>query len=102
MRPSSLGFILLGSALETCADVTFKYWASSHKRSLFALGLFLYLAGVVSWALTLEREDLGKSVALFVVLNVLAVAAIGSVLFGEKPSFLGLVFAVLAILLLAR
>ncbi|MEK6963828.1 MAG: SMR family transporter [Nanoarchaeota archaeon] len=98
-----LGLILLAVLLEVIADVLFKKWALDNKSLLLGLGLFLYLIGTMFWAFSLKHEYLSKAISIFTVLNLVAVALIGVLVFKEDLSSvnkLGIALGVLSVVLI--
>jgi multidrug transporter EmrE-like cation transporter len=98
-------WVLLAGAvvLEAAGDVLFKMAHIESRTTFLVLGTILYLIAVVVWAFSLKYEMLSKAIALFSVLNAMAVIAAGFVLFGEQPSLLakvGMVLGVVAVGLL--
>lgn len=93
----------IGVALEALGDVYFKKWALENKTALLIIGLTIYFAGAVFWALALKHEYLSKAIAIFTVLNLIVVVLIGVLLFKEDLSFankIGIALGIISIILI--
>jgi multidrug transporter EmrE-like cation transporter len=93
----------IGVALEVIGDVYFKKWAMENKTLLLILGLAVYFAGSVFWALSLKHEYLSKAGAIFTVLNLIAVVLIGALLFQENLTLtnkIGIALGIVSIILI--
>jgi multidrug transporter EmrE-like cation transporter len=76
--------VLGGAALETAGDILFKLWSLRDRAVLLVVGLAMYIAGSVMWAFSIKYEQLSKAVFVFVIVNVLLVAAAGLLFFNER------------------
>lgn len=93
----------IGVTLEVIGDVYFKKWAIENKTALLIIGLTIYFAGAVFWALALKHEFLSKAIAIFTVLNLIAVVLIGTLLFHEDLSLvnkIGIALGIVSIILI--
>ncbi len=86
----------------TAGDLILAQWARTSNWSLLAIGLVLNLLGIVCYANTLRFTGVGIATAIFLGVNILAVALGGMLFFRETLSFrtiAGLVFLLTAIVL---
>jgi multidrug transporter EmrE-like cation transporter len=84
-------FLLLAVLLEGTADLLLRKWglergAGGGRWAFFALSLTVYMGGAVCWGLSLQYREVSRAIVGFAVLNVLAVAAAGVLLYGEELS----------------
>jgi EamA-like transporter family. len=103
MKKYFLLIILAAVALEVVADIFFKKWSMNGRAILLAVGIGLYIIGTVAWAYSLKFELLSKAISIFTILNLIAVAAAGFVIFKEDLSLtnkIGFVFGLIAIVLI--
>ena len=99
----SLGLILAAVILEAIADISFKQWSLTKNNTLVGVGFFIYMIGTIFWILSLRYEGLAKAISLFTVLNLIAIVAIGIVLFKEHLSLvnkLGIGLGIISVILL--
>lgn len=102
-----LALVLLAIAVlfEVGADFLFKQWSAENRKVLFLAGMILYGIGTVGWAYALRFAYLTKAVTIFTAFNLLAVVALGVLVFHEPLSLrskVGILFALLSIVLLER
>lgn len=103
MKKYFLLIILAAAALEVVADILFKKWSLSGRTVLLAAGIALYVIGTVIWAYSLKFELLSKAISVFTLLNLIAVAAAGFVIFKEDLSLtnkIGFVLGLVAVVLI--
>ena len=103
MKKYFLFIILAAVALEVVADILFKKWSMNGRAILLAAGIGLYIIGTVAWAFSLKFELLSKAISIFTILNLIAVAIAGFVIFKEDLSFtnkIGFVLGIVAIVLI--
>ena len=103
MKKYFLIIILAAAALEVVADILFKKWSMNGRAILLAAGIGLYIIGTVAWAFSLKFELLSKAISIFTILNLIAVAIAGFVIFKEDLSFtnkIGFVLGIVAIVLI--
>jgi len=103
MKKNFLIIILAAAALEVVADILFKKWSMNGRAILLAAGIGLYIIGTVAWAFSLKFELLSKAISIFTILNLIAVAIAGFVIFKEDLSFtnkIGFVLGIVAIVLI--
>jgi len=94
--------IFLSVLLEVAGDVLFKKWSIESKNMLLIAGLSIYFIGSIFWAFSLKYEYLSKSITVFTVFNLIAVALAGVVLFKEDLSLinkLGIIAGVISVIL---
>jgi multidrug transporter EmrE-like cation transporter len=101
----SLSFILLaiGGLFLTAGDIVFKYYALGHKSVLYALGLGLYVVGLIFLVKTYETENIAVASAIFVLVNIATLAVASWFLFREPLglfALIGLGLAAVAIIFL--
>jgi multidrug transporter EmrE-like cation transporter len=95
--------IFIAVSFEVVADVLFKKWAIGNKSTLLIVGLLIYFAGTVFWAISLKYEFLSKAVSVFTVLNLIVVVLAGVILFKEDLSLinkLGICLGILSVILI--
>ena len=100
----TLTTLFLGAGLfVTVGDLVLAQWARTSNWTLLALGLLLNIIGVGFYAQTLKLESVGLATAIFLGINVVAVALGGYFFLKQsitiKESF-GLVLMVLAIVVI--
>jgi len=103
MKKYFLIIILAAAALEVVADILFKKWSMNGRVILLAAGIGLYIIGTVAWAFSLKFELLSKAISIFTILNLIAVAIAGFVIFKEDLSLtnkIGFVLGIVAIVLI--
>ena len=99
----SIVLILIAVAFEVGADVLFKKWSINSKLPLLLIGLGVYFVGTLIWAYSLKYDLLSKSIAVFTLLNLVAISLIGALIFKENLTVLqkvGLVLGIISILLI--
>jgi multidrug transporter EmrE-like cation transporter len=84
-------FLLLAVVLEGAADLLLRKWGLERatgggRWAFFALSLAVYMGGAVCWGLSLQYREVSRGIVAFAVLNVLAVAVAGVILYGEQLS----------------
>lgn len=89
--------LLVAVVLEVGGDVFFKLWADGDRRLMLILGFALYAAGSLFWAYSLKYHELSKAGTVFMVLNIVAIALIGTLAFKEKLSWMNIVGIVLGV-----
>ena len=95
--------VILAVALEVVADIIFKKWASANKASLFYMGLVIYMAGTIFWAVSLKYEFLSKAISVFAILNIVILVLAGVIIFKEDLSFvnkIGIALGILSVILI--
>jgi multidrug transporter EmrE-like cation transporter len=107
MTPKTLFFILIALAvlLEITADILFKHWSLTNKKSFIIVGMLLYATGTLFWALSLKYELLSKAVVIFTLANLIAIVLTGVLLFNEHLSTtnkIGIALGILSIFLLEQ
>lgn len=95
-------FLVLAVVLEGAADLMLRQWgleraAGGGRWGLFAVSLAIYMGGAVCWGLSLQYREVSRGIVAFAVLNVLAVAVAGVLLFGEELSLVNRVGIVLGL-----
>ncbi len=99
------GYILLGVLFEAIGDVVLKKWALAQQNILLLGGLLLYFIGAIFWAFSLKYELLSKSISIFTILNLIAVALLGVFLFQEKLTLvnkLGILLGIVSVILIEQ
>ncbi len=103
MKLIFFGFIILAVLLEIAGDIFFKEWSVNGKNILFYAGMLIYISGTLFWAFSLKYEYLSKAISIFTVLNLVIVALVGVLYFGEKLSLvnkIGIGLGVLSVILI--
>ena len=102
LKLSFFSLIFLSVALEVVGDVLFKKWSIENKSMLLFTGLLIYFIGTTFWAVSLKYEYLSKAITVFTVLNLVAVALAGVIMFKEDLSLinkLGIIVGVISVIL---
>jgi multidrug transporter EmrE-like cation transporter len=102
-KQTFIALILIGTFLEVCGDILFKKWSIEGKNILLMVGLLVYFAGAVPWALSLQYAEVSEAIVVFMVLNVIGVVLAGMVLFHETITDIqkvGIGLGILSIVLL--
>ena len=86
MKKYFLLIIFAAVALEVVADILFKKWSLGDNRAFLIAGLALYAIGTAAWAYSLKFEILAKAISVFTILNLVAVALAGLIIFKEHLS----------------
>lgn len=97
------GLIGLAVVLEVISDILFKKWAIDGKNILLYLGLLIYCAGTIFWAVSLKHEYLSKAVSVFTILNLIIVVIVGVLYFQENLSLankIGIGLGILSVILI--
>jgi multidrug transporter EmrE-like cation transporter len=81
-----LVLIIIAVTFESLADVSFKLSYVQDKNMWLWSGLVLYTISTIIWALSLKYEFLSKAVAIYTILNLIAVILIGVFFFDESMS----------------
>jgi len=87
----------------TAGDLILAQWARTSNGLLLVLGLLLNVLGILCYAQTLRLESVGIATAIFLGINIIAVALGGYFWLQQnltRTDFIGLGFLVLAIILL--
>jgi multidrug transporter EmrE-like cation transporter len=103
MKKYFLLIILAAASVEVVADILFKKWSINGKNIFILIGIALYIVGTVIWAFSLKFEMLSKSIAIFSILNLIAVALAGFIIFKEEISFvnkIGFILGLISIILI--
>ena len=94
--------LLAGGIILTAGDVLMKKWSVSNDPFLYAAGMVLYLISLNFLAYSFKLKDIAIASALFVIFNILSLAAIGYFFFDEKLSvskMIGLLLFTAAVIL---
>ena len=97
------GLMGLAVGLEVIADIFFKKWAMGNKTLLLGIGLLIYFAGTIFWAISLKYEHLSKAIAVFTVLNLIIIVLVGVIYFKEDLSLvnkIGIGLGILSVILI--
>jgi multidrug transporter EmrE-like cation transporter len=100
-----MGCIILGVMFEAIGDVVLKQWAMAHHNLMLISGLLVYFIGAIFWAFSLKYELLSKSISIFTILNLIAVALLGVFLFNEKLTLvnkLGILLGIVSVILIEQ
>lgn len=105
MNPKTLFFIFIAIAviIEIIADILFKKWTLTNKTSFIVLGMILYATGTFFWAVSLKYELLSKAVIIFTLVNLIAIVAVGVLIFNEQLNTMnkiGIALGIISIFLL--
>jgi len=80
------GLLLVAAILELIGDLSLKWWAETNRWLGFGIGLVVYSAALILFALLLRRAELAVIFALWVGIAALLLALAGWWLFGEALS----------------
>ncbi len=95
--------ILIAVVLEVIADIFLKRRALENKNVLLLIGLLIYFAGTIFWAISLKYDYLSRAISIFTVLNLIALVLVGVIIFKEDLSTmnkLGVLLGVVSIILI--
>jgi len=96
--------LLLGAGLfVTTGDLVLAQWARTSSWLMLVLGLFLNLIGIIFYANMLKLESVGLVTAVFLGINIFAVALGGYFFLNQSLTvreFFGLVLIALAIIVI--
>lgn len=106
MKISSIFYLILLVTIELLSVSSIKYWADHKNKPLFLyLGLGGYLlVGIIFAYVLYVHADMTIVNAMWQVLNIILVSIVGIIVFKEKLNtvhYIGLLFAVVATILLA-
>lgn len=102
-KQTFLVLIFIGTLLEIGGDLLFKKWSLENKPIWLWVGLIIYFAGAVPWALSLQYAEISEAIVVFMVLNVIGVVLAGMFFFHETLSDVqkvGIGLGILSIVLL--
>lgn len=88
---TALKLILIGSLVTTAGDIVMKEWTVTDKRTLYLAGMLVYLVGLNFLARSYRYENIAVASLVFVILNIVVLALVSYLLFGEGLSPLRLV-----------
>ena len=92
---NAIYLLAAAGALMASGDIALAAWARSGHAWALGIGLLLNMAGILAYAHTLGAENIGAATAVLLGLNIVAVAAMGFLLFGQSMSLMrmaGMVF----------
>lgn len=95
--------ILIAVVFEAGGDVLFKLSHMKDKTIFLIAGVVLYTIGTIIWALSLKYEFLSKAIAIFTIINLIAVICVGVFFFKEDMSIfskIGIGLGVVAVALM--
>jgi drug/metabolite transporter (DMT)-like permease len=102
-RLSTFVLLLLPAVvLEVIADVFFKKWALNSRGLMFFLGVLGYFAATILWGYSLKFDLMSRLISVFMVLNLVAVIAVGVLYFNEKLrpiNMVGIALGILSVIL---
>jgi multidrug transporter EmrE-like cation transporter len=83
-----LPFILLffGGIVLTIGDIVMKEWVKSNRLSLYIIGLFIYLIGLIFLSQSFKFKNIAVASILLVLFNVITLTAVSIFFFKEPPS----------------
>lgn len=95
--------IALAVSFEVFGDIFFKKWAIDNKNILLFIGLLIYFAGTIFWAVSLRYEYLSKAISIFTVINLIVIVLVGVLYFKEDLSLInkvGIALGILSVILI--
>lgn len=95
--------LTLGGMALTAGDIVFKFWVEGPRPLLYVLGLGAYLIGLMFLVQSFKYENIAVASVTLVILNVVTLALVSWLQFGEKLSLIkiiGIAVAFLALVLL--
>ena len=95
--------LAIGGIIITVGDIFFKSWVLKPQMWLYAVGLALYLIGLMFLVETFKVENIAVASTIFVILNITTLLLVSWFYFDEKLSLVqlsGIALAFVAILLL--
>ena len=100
---ATIYLLIIGGIILTVGDLLFKFWIESDNRALYVVGLFVYVVGLLFLVESFRSENMAVASTIFVIVNVVTLALVGWLYFGERLSILqifGILCAFLAVFLL--
>ena len=102
----AFAWLAAGGTALTVGDVVFKFWVEKslpYTSTQYIGGLALYVIGLIFLVESFKTENIAVASAIFVLINIVTLAIVSWLYFGDKLSFIqiiGLVLAGTAIVLL--
>lgn len=99
-----LCWLAAGSVLLTIGDVVFKFWAKDALTRYYVGGLALYLVALLCLVESFKSHNMAVASAILVIGNIVALAFVSWLYFGEPLSvqqMAGIVLASIAVILMA-
>jgi len=105
MNPKLIAFLFLflGAAIDTAGDVVMKIWVVSGRKTVFIIGLIVYMAGLVLLSLAYRYENIAVASTIFVTFNVIILSVVSWIFFKEGLTLMqisGILLAIVAVGLL--
>lgn len=97
MKILPFSLILAGAIIDTIGDVVMKTWIVSGRKTVFIIGLLIYLVGLVFLAESYKGEKIPVASIIFVVLNVVILTLVSWLYFKESLNSLQIIGILLGI-----
>lgn len=97
--------VVMAAIFEATGDILLKKWAIDHGQWFLWIGLAVYFASTVVWALSLQYEFLSKAISIAVLINLIVVILVGVLYFKEDISFtnkIGMILGIISIYLIQK
>lgn len=83
---NTIYILAIAGTFVTAGDLALAGWARAGQHLLMVAGVLLNIIGILFYAQTLGRENVGMATAIFLGFNIFAVTLGGILLFGENIS----------------
>ncbi len=100
-----LVLVTIAGIIEAFGDSLLEKWGLVNKPIFLVIGMLIYFISTLLWAYSLRYETLSKAIVVVTAMNVIIAVCIGVFYFKESLSLvnkLGIVFAIVAIILIER
>jgi multidrug transporter EmrE-like cation transporter len=102
MEYKILSFLFVWGILLTLGDIALKKWAVDNLYFYYGLWLFLYLIGIIFFAMTLRSKNLAVANIILLAVNIVSLTLVSYFYFKEEltlTQLIGIVLATIGIVL---
>jgi len=99
-----LCWLIVGSVLLTIGDVVYKFWAKEASATYYISGLVVYVLALLCLVESFKSHNMAVASAIFVIGNIVTLAFVSWLYFGEPLSvqqMAGIGLSIVAVLLMA-
>lgn len=100
---SGLAYLIIGGSILTIGDIIFKFYTEKPQNILYILGISIYLVGLIFLIQSFKTQNIAIASTIFIIVNVVTLAFVSWLYFGDKLSILqiiGIGLAFIAVLLM--
>jgi len=101
---TGLCWLAVGSLLLTAGDIVFKFWAKEALSRYYFSGLFMYILGLLCLVESFKSHNMAVATAILVIGNIVALAVVSWLYFGEPltvQQMFGILLAIGAVILMS-